>query len=178
MAERKPISKKRRFEVFKRDGFTCAYCGSTPPKVILHVDHIHPVALGGGNDPDNLVTSCLECNLGKGKTPLASVPESLSAKAALVQEREDQLSAFSETMRKAKARKLADAWEVADVIMIGFGDDSIRKDWLKSIESFVEQLGVVCVVDAMEIAVNRKNSKSAAFKYFCGICWNKVRESA
>lgn len=45
---RKAISKKTRFEVFKRDRFTCQYCGATPPGVLLHIDHIHPVAEGGG----------------------------------------------------------------------------------------------------------------------------------
>jgi hypothetical protein len=31
----------------------------------LHVDHVIPVAVGGHNDPDNLVASCADCNLGK-----------------------------------------------------------------------------------------------------------------
>lgn len=177
MAARKAIGKKQRFEIFKRDAFTCAYCGSTPPKVILHVDHIHPVALGGGNESDNLVTSCNECNLGKGARLLTSVPNSLEHSASQVKERESQLAAFSEIMRKAKARKDNDSWEVADVMMSAFSMDSIRKDWLKSIEGFVERLGVISVIEAMELAVLRKHSQSGAFKYFCGICWNKVREA-
>ena len=41
MAERKPIGKKMRFEVFKRDKFTCQYCGRKAPDVILEVDHIN-----------------------------------------------------------------------------------------------------------------------------------------
>ena len=32
---REAVSKKRRFDVFKRDGFTCQYCGATPPGVLL-----------------------------------------------------------------------------------------------------------------------------------------------
>ena len=63
--KRKAISKKTRFEVFKRDGFTCQYCGAHPPQAILHVDHIVPVAEGGGNEDTNLVTACDHCNLGK-----------------------------------------------------------------------------------------------------------------
>lgn len=66
--ERIAISKKVRFEVFKRDGFKCQYCGRSAPDVILHVDHINPVSNGGNNDIMNLVTSCSECNLGKGAT--------------------------------------------------------------------------------------------------------------
>lgn len=35
MSKRKSISKKLRFEVFKRDGFTCQYCGRMAPDVVL-----------------------------------------------------------------------------------------------------------------------------------------------
>lgn len=57
---------KTRFEIFKRDNFSCSYCGrSAKDGVQLHVDHIKPVAGGGDDTPDNLTTACLECNLGK-----------------------------------------------------------------------------------------------------------------
>lgn len=60
-----PLSKTRRFEIFKRDGFTCQYCGQRPPEVVLEVDHIQPRAGGGSDDELNLVTSCYDCNRGK-----------------------------------------------------------------------------------------------------------------
>lgn len=63
---RKPMSKKLRFEVFKRDGFTCSYCGASSPDAELHVDHIIPVSKGGSNDMENLATACADCNAGKG----------------------------------------------------------------------------------------------------------------
>lgn len=72
VANRKAIGKKLRFEVFKRDSFTCQYCGSKAPAVILHVDHITPVASGGSNDILNLITSCAECNSGKGARELSN----------------------------------------------------------------------------------------------------------
>lgn len=62
-------SYKLRFEVFKRDGFRCQYCGRSPKNdetVVLHLDHIHPKSKGGATTKDNLITSCLECNIGKG----------------------------------------------------------------------------------------------------------------
>lgn len=68
---RKPLSKKIRFEVFKRDKFTCQYCGRMSPDVILEVDHIEPVAEGGDNEITNLITSCRDCNRGKGKTRIS-----------------------------------------------------------------------------------------------------------
>lgn len=75
MAGRKPISKKMRFEVFKRDNFTCQYCGRHAPDVILECDHIKPVADGGKNTMLNLITSCRDCNRGKGKTTLLDKTE-------------------------------------------------------------------------------------------------------
>jgi HNH endonuclease len=64
------LSKKVRFGVFKRDSFTCQYCGAAAPNVQLHIDHITPVSDGGGDDPDNLVTACAACNFGKGARTL------------------------------------------------------------------------------------------------------------
>ena len=66
--ERVPIPPKVRFAVFNRDGFACRYCGRMAPEVELHVDHVIPVARGGTNDLDNLITACVDCNVGKGTT--------------------------------------------------------------------------------------------------------------
>lgn len=72
---RKNISKKTRFEVFKRDNFTCQYCGRSAPSVVLEIDHIKPVSKGGDNDIMNLITSCFDCNRGKGKRKLTDNSE-------------------------------------------------------------------------------------------------------
>lgn len=71
MAIRKNISKRVRFEVLKRDAFTCQYCGKSAPDVILHIDHIKPVSKGGNNGILNLVTSCQSCNSGKSDIELS-----------------------------------------------------------------------------------------------------------
>lgn len=70
MSERRPLSKKLRFEVFKRDSFTCQYCGAKAPDVVLQCDHVNPVSKGGDNDILNLITSCAACNSGKGARKL------------------------------------------------------------------------------------------------------------
>lgn len=44
----------------KWDG-ACVYCGDFADVL----DHVHPVARGGTDDPDNLVPACLFCNLSK-----------------------------------------------------------------------------------------------------------------
>ena len=53
-------------EVFRRDSYTCAYCGHRGNVLSLHVDHIVPVSRGGTDDPANLTTACWSCNLEKG----------------------------------------------------------------------------------------------------------------
>lgn len=64
---RKEIPKRIRFEVFQRDGFKCRYCGKgSDDGAELQLDHVKSFADGGTDDPDNLVTSCADCNRGKG----------------------------------------------------------------------------------------------------------------
>lgn len=90
---RKAIKKSVRFEVFKRDNFTCQYCGGKAPDIVLHIDHINPVAGGGDNDIMNLVTSCEPCNLGKGARELDdnSVIAKQRAQLEELNERREQL---------------------------------------------------------------------------------------
>ena len=90
---RKSISKKLRYEVFKRDGFCCQYCGRSSPQVMLHVDHIKPVAAGGDNNIMNLITACSDCNLGKGARSLSDDAVILKEKKQLdlLNERREQL---------------------------------------------------------------------------------------
>ena len=58
---------KLRFEIFKRDKFSCKYCGRNvkSDEIKLVIDHIIPVNKKGKNHHTNLITSCSECNLGK-----------------------------------------------------------------------------------------------------------------
>ena len=74
---RDPLPAGLRFRILVRDGFRCRYCGRSgdAPGVVLHVDHVVPVAAGGTTSEDNLRTACEECNLGKG-TRAAAVGES------------------------------------------------------------------------------------------------------
>lgn len=74
------ISNRLRFEIFRRDGFRCTYCGLTAQEVALTVDHVTPRALGGMDHPSNLTTACEPCNSGKSSTLvnsplLAAAPE-------------------------------------------------------------------------------------------------------
>jgi 5-methylcytosine-specific restriction endonuclease McrA len=90
---RKNLTKTLRFEVFKRDSFTCQYCGRKAPDVLLQVDHIEPVSKGGTNDILNLITSCEDCNSGKSDRPLSdgSVIEKQRTQLAELQRRKEQI---------------------------------------------------------------------------------------
>lgn len=177
MANRKTISKKTRFEVFKRDGFVCQYCGAHPPSVILEPDHINPVANGGVNHMDNLVTACFDCNRGKSANLLTVIPKSLKEKATEIKEREKQIAGYRETIQASLDRIEDDLWTVVDVLITNGSIDGIRRDWIQSIKNFNSKLPLHEVIEAAQIARARKPySKNSRFSYFCGICWNKARE--
>lgn len=171
---REQIPKKVRFEVFKRDGFTCQYCGAHPPDAILEVDHIHPVALDGDNSEGNLVTACFDCNRGKAARPLTSVPSSLAEIAAVATEREEQLLGYSAIMMAIRDRIESEAWRVADMLQPG-ASDGWNASWFDGVKMFVRKLGLAECLDAADIARFKKPySDSQRFKYFCGVCWRKI----
>jgi 5-methylcytosine-specific restriction endonuclease McrA len=60
----RPQVKLTRRELFRRDNFTCQYCGKK--KSNLTVDHVLPRHLGGQQAWENVVTACAECNHRKG----------------------------------------------------------------------------------------------------------------
>lgn len=61
--KKRPISPALRWEVFKRDGYTCKRCGGDRD---LAADHIIPESKGGPTTLDNLQTLCRSCNSRKG----------------------------------------------------------------------------------------------------------------
>jgi 5-methylcytosine-specific restriction endonuclease McrA len=61
------ISQQVSWNVFRRDGYRCRYCGND--KVPLTVDHAILWQKGGPSIEDNLVTSCKKCNKIRGQTP-------------------------------------------------------------------------------------------------------------
>ena len=57
-----------RIKVFKRDNYTCRYCGKRGHK--LECDHVIPFSRGGLSVLDNLVTACKSCIRSKGAKSL------------------------------------------------------------------------------------------------------------
>ena len=56
---------KKSHRIFKRDNYTCAFCGKKFPINELTLDHLYPVSKGGSSRKYNLVTACKECNFKK-----------------------------------------------------------------------------------------------------------------
>ncbi|MEJ2184700.1 MAG: HNH endonuclease [Gemmatimonadota bacterium] len=59
----------RRDRIFRRDDYTCVYCGQRFDADELTVDHVEPRVKGGDNSAGNLVTACAACNTEKGGAP-------------------------------------------------------------------------------------------------------------
>jgi hypothetical protein len=97
-SKRKSLSKSLRFEVLKRDKFTCQYCGGKAPDVLLQVDHIDPVANGGRDVVLNLVTSCQPCNSGKSDRLLSddAVVTVARKRAEEIHERREQIKMLAD----------------------------------------------------------------------------------
>lgn len=165
-AKRKSLSKRTRFEIFKRDRFTCQYCGSKPPRVVLWIDHIIPVSHGGDNARLNLVTSCRDCNQGKSNIDLDQVTEIHERAIEEGQEKLAQLKAMQSFVKRE--RKLQD--DALDVVAEAFGlglNDSEER----SIRVFLARLPLDDILQAVDIVTSRRKP----FTYFCGICWSKIK---
>lgn len=180
------FSKGTRFEIFKRDGFQCQYCGSTPPLVTLEADHIDPQANGGSDEIDNGITSCMDCNRGKGAKLLSVVPMPFSEKMKLQEERAAQIEAYTE-MQLSLRRKREEV-----VSLIGrywynklqqkqnefeFGEERAR-----SIRMFLDRLVLPDILDSIDVAHNKfhwssTDSDYKMWRYFCGVCWRKIRQA-
>ena len=180
MAEkRKPIGKKLRFEVFKRDSFTCQYCGRSSPDVILEVDHIKPVAEGGKNTLLNLVTSCRDCNRGKGKLKLDDKTEVVKQRTALEDLNEKRLQ--MEMMLQWKEDLEAVVFKQVAMIEKHLTNDYkmyMTDSHLQRVKNLIKEFGFDIVYDACDIAVEQYYFVVDRVQKLGGICYNLKRKRA
>lgn len=66
---RRTVAFSRR-NLYRRDGFTCQYCGSQPGTELLSIDHVTPRSRGGRSTWENCVLACLDCNKRKANRTL------------------------------------------------------------------------------------------------------------
>ena len=176
--KRKGLSQKTRFEVFKRDQFTCQYCGRKAPDVVLQVDHIVPVAEGGKNDILNLVTSCVDCNSGKRDRKLddASVVERQRREMELRQERLEQIRMMGEWQCSLVDVRSAELNEVQNLFKrLTNGRHYIAQDFLeKTISGHISRFGLVAVLEAMRDGFAFYADADKTLSKLGGICANNA----
>ena len=177
--KRKPIGKRLRFDVFKRDEFVCQYCGGHPPKVILEVDHIKPIKSGGKNNIDNLITACFDCNRGKSCIDLSTIPDTLKTKASRIKEKEDQYCEYIKLMDEINERIQRDAERINDIYNSYYKKYVFTDEFMHSVRTFISKLGYYEVEDAIHKACSitreQRDASNQAIKYFCGICWRSIK---
>lgn len=174
--KRKSLSKKIRFDIFKRDEFQCQYCGISPPNVVLEIDHIRPVSNGGDNSEENLITACFDCNRGKAANELSAVPDTLAKKMKVVEEKAEQMKAYERMIRSRKAAITRKVNKIEAVFREVYEDRLLTESFKDSVRLFLKKLPAPDVEDAMSIAVVRVGDPEGALKYFCGVCWRSIRE--
>ncbi len=172
------LSKKLRFEVFKRDGFTCQYCGQHPPNITLECDHVDPKSNGGKDTVHNLIASCFDCNRGKSNHKLNMIPSSLTDHVASIKERENQYKAYRRLLDKIDNRIDSEIDEIQDIYRTSFPNQVFTATFRNaSVKQFIAKLNIVKVRDAMSTAITKGKDSHNTIKYFCGICWTKIRNN-
>ena len=163
------LSKRTRFEVLKRDGFRCRYCGITAVAVALHVDHVVAVASGGTDDPINLVTACASCNLGKSDVGLDESRISPGDPMELAMEHVEQMRMYLDAQRAVDAERarlsdfLDDRWRE----VIGNDPPAVLR-WRPVLDRHSLQ-EVDDAIEAVAVASWRLKGASAHARYFFGV---------
>lgn len=177
MEKKSVLSKKIRFEVFKRDGFRCAYCGQSPPAVILEVDHIEPRSRGGKDDINNFITACFDCNRGKKDIPLEKIPLKLSDNLEVLREKEEQLKEYRKFIEKIDRRVKKDIEDINQVYIDGYPGWEFSDNFKQvSLKKFLELLPKHEIIEYLRKSISKfPHHRNDATKYFCGICWNQIK---
>jgi hypothetical protein len=172
------VSKRLRYEILRRDGFKCRYCGTVAAATELRVDHVIPDSLGGLSEPSNLVTACDPCNSGKSSVPpeapvVAQVAEDALRWSAAMQ----QAAADMEAKLKKRDDQNAvflDEWN-------GYSYDGgkhlpLDPTWATTLvrlrtAGLTDPLIVEAVAATMAAG---KVLPGNRFRYFCGVAWNMI----
>lgn len=170
------VTKRTRFEVLRRDNHTCRYCGASAPDAVITVDHVTPVALGGTDDPSNLVAACRDCNSGKAST---SPTDGLVADVAQDAVRWSAAIARAAEESRAERTRNAEVHETFRSTWASWGDkdfEYLPSDYRHSIDGWIDSgLPVEDLIDSLGIAMSNRGVRfSDVFRYMAGINKNKL----
>jgi hypothetical protein len=161
------VSKRTRFEVLRRDNYTCRYCRSVDNP--LRVDHVTPVTLGGTDDPGNLVAACQDCNAGKASSTLD---------AETVADIHDDAVRWSSAMQQAAAileAKASESDQYLGAFLSVWGMRYLPPTLEHSVARFYQMgLPESVMVDAALYATSARGIQDRG-SYFAGICWKRIR---
>lgn len=165
--KREGLSKRTRFEIFKRDGFKCLYCGSTPVEKALRVDHVIPVVAGGTNDPANLVTTCFDCNAGKGDVPLEKKKFVVGIATEADKERPEQIREWLALQRETEEAKSGVVDELVEVWRRDIGEP--ESDIPAKLRICLQRNPAHEVREAITVTASMRLYGTRQLKYFYGV---------
>ena len=155
--KRKSIGNKLRFEVFKRDSFTCKWCGKSSPDVVLNIDHIEPVSKGGTNDILNLITSCFECNSGKSNRLLGddTVVVKQKGQLDLLQEKRNQMMLMYEWKKGLSEVDNESRDLVVDYIQSKCPSINISIEGLGYLSQLIKKFDFSSILESIDISADK-----------------------
>lgn len=160
--EVRKISNALRFEVFQRDRHTCQYCGRRAPEVELEVDHLIPVARGGTDAFENLITSCRECNSGKSAKLIERFTHGHTKESWREKIREKRIERLRK--KRSEVEDVLDYWAECRSMHTVTGYDA------EAISRFVETYDPAWIKAAIRIATRQRRNNYV--KYVAGILKN------
>jgi hypothetical protein len=175
------VSKRLRFEILRRDNHACRYCGAKAPDVALTVDHVVPVALGGTDDPSNLVTACRPCNTGKSSiTPDAPLVADVAQDAlrwARAMEQATSLWAKDLHRRHTFREHVEAEWKSWGYEVQGERRTfPLPHDWATSVDRIAAAgASLHDFADAIELAMTTPGVKDE-WRYMCGVLWARLAD--
>lgn len=154
--KRVSIPKSIRFEVFKRDHFTCQYCGQKAPDIVLHVDHIDPVSKGGSSEIINLITSCHACNSGKSDKRLTdtSALDKQRKQLELIQESREQIELMFQWKESLSNLDKETLEMIKDYAHARIQPFTISENGETSIRTLLRKYGIEDLLTAIDISAD------------------------
>lgn len=172
------VSKKDRFEIFKRDGFKCVYCGRQPPDVMLELEHIIAKSKGVTDSLDNYCTSCFDCNRGKGAIPFNAIPPSIEERLSFLQAKLEELRAMesqSEVAKQLRQKKMTIIAHLVNFWKESFDDDPTPQT-ITMMFNRLKWIDLTTMRGLIETCAfkMREKSKTSIAKYMSGILRNHL----
>lgn len=175
------VSKRLRFEILRRDNHTCRYCGASAPDVKLTVDHVVPEALGGSDDPSNLVAACDACNSGKSSIVPGSPVVDDVKQDALRWARAMEIARIGDKVQRDERDEGREVFRGAWVewSFTPFNGKpqtfDLPTEWPDTVDSMYKAgLDAEDLTEAIGVTMRRRKVDDR-FRYFCGVAWNMLR---